>query len=293
MKNPPVLHIDSFDSEQKNDNFYVNNIVNHCNEFHNSIVKPHKHDFYVTVLFTAGSGVHEIDFQSYPIQKGAVFMLKPGQIHHWELSEDIDGLIFLHSEAFYDLQYTSKRVSQFPFFLSSINSPNIYLNEEAFITIKKIFRELLLEYNSSQTMKLEKIRSLVDLAYIELSRNYPEEIISKTNKSNLYAFKFQQLQQLIDQNYISEKSPKQYAEWLNMSTKHLNRIVQSQLNKTTQTHITDRVILEAKRLLIQTDAPLSDIAYALGYDDYAHFSRLFKTNCGVSPKEFQSMKNKK
>lgn len=66
----------------------------HLKSSHKHIEKPHRHDFYVTVLFTHGSGVHEIDFQSYDVQPGSLFFLSPGQIHSWELSDDTEGYIF-------------------------------------------------------------------------------------------------------------------------------------------------------------------------------------------------------
>lgn len=288
MNKIPVLRIDTFHQEEKNDDFYANNIVSHCTEFHNSITTPHKHDFYVTVLFSNGSGTHEIDFNHYEVKKGSVFMLKPGQIHHWELSDDIEGIIFVHTESFYNLHFTNKRISHFPFFYSTQNSPHILLEEDAFFNLQNLFETILEEYSSEKLMNLQKIRSLIDICYIELERNYLTTSLIPSFKNNHYTHKIHQLEQLIDQHFTSEKSPKKYAEWMNISTKHLNRIVQLHFNKTTQDLITERIILEAKRLLINANETLYSIAFQLGYEEYPYFSRVFKKKCLETPSEFLS-----
>lgn len=288
MNKIPVLRIDTFKKEEKSNDFYANNIASHCTEFHNSITIPHKHDFYVTVLFTNGSGTHEIDFNTYEVKKGSVFMLKPGQIHHWELSDDVEGIIFVHTESFYDLHFTEKRISHFPFFCSIQNSPQILLDDVSFLYLKGLFESILSEYMSSWSMNLQKIRSLIDISYIELTRNYFDSTIIESIKTNLSTSKIYQLEQLIDQHFNIEKSPKKYAEWMNMSARHLNRIVQAHLNKTTHDLITERVILEAKRLLINSTETFYSIALQLGYEEYPYFSRIFKKKCLETPSQFQN-----
>jgi len=58
------------------------------------------------------------------------------------------------------------------------------------------------------------------------------------------------------------------------------------VDKTTTDIIIDRVILEAKRMLIYTGKSFSEIGSMLGYDDYSYFSKVFKKKVGYTPKEF-------
>ena len=78
---------------------------------------------------------------------------------------------------------------------------------------------------------------------------------------------------------------------LNISLKHLNRICNEILKKTTTEVIVDRIILEAKRMLLDKNWTVNEIAFELGYEDYSYFSRLFKKNSGMSPSEFRLLKN--
>ena len=87
--------------------------------------------------------------------------------------------------------------------------------------------------------------------------------------------------------YKTEKSVTFYANMLNITAKHLNRITKVTINKTSTELITERVILEAKRLIVHSKKPLSITAETLGYNDYAHFSKLFKLKTGITPLRFK------
>lgn len=51
--------------------------------------------------------------------------------------------------------------------------------------------------------------------------------------------------------------------------------------------IHDRIILEAKRLLIYTEKTAKEIAYEIGFEDASHLSRMFKKHTSFSPSEFK------
>ena len=73
---------------------------------------------------------------------------------------------------------------------------------------------------------------------------------------------------------------------MNLSEKHLNRICKECLNKTTSDLIAERIILEAKRLLIHSKHTVTEVAAELGYNDNSYFSRFFKKNSGETPIQF-------
>src|SRR5437868_5067061 len=99
-KRLPVYSIQNFEQGAE-ENFYANDLGKHIKEHHFTNL-PHKHDFYLVLLFTAGSGTHEIDFQNYQVKPGSLFIMQPGQMHLWRLSDDCQGYVFFHSRAFYE-----------------------------------------------------------------------------------------------------------------------------------------------------------------------------------------------
>ncbi|WP_430967158.1 helix-turn-helix domain-containing protein [Spongiimicrobium sp. 2-473A-2-J] len=74
---------------------------------------------------------------------------------------------------------------------------------------------------------------------------------------------------------------------MHITPKHLNRITKATLNKKTIELITERVILEAKRLIVHSTSSLTEVARILGYEDYTYFSRVFKLKTNSSPQKFK------
>lgn len=286
IKKMSVLSLEHFVAQNKIEGFYANTIENHIVIAHRNIHKPHKHSFYLTVLFTHGSGLHEIDFETYVVKSGSLFFLNPGQMHHWQLSDDIQGFIFFHSQSFYDLYFSTGKINNYPFFQSIQNSSALYLKEETLPYFVGLFSQIQNEMNSINVFKSEKIIALTELIYIESTRLYVGDEDKEIVRLHPYSNKFQQFERLVEKYYKTEKAASKYADWLCVSPKHLNRIAQGMVGKTTTDVILERVFLEAKRELISQKRSFNEIATDLGYDDYTYFSRLFKKKCGETPSEF-------
>lgn len=146
----------------------------HLKSSHKHIEKPHRHDFYVTVLFTHGSGVHEIDFQSYDVQPGSLFFLSPGQIHSWELSDDTEGYIFFFSQEYYNMHYVNQKLKAFLF--ASVSFPRkLQLDTQNLKKINFLFTELQEESLQENLMQKENILALITRVYIQSTRLFSKD----------------------------------------------------------------------------------------------------------------------
>lgn len=286
MSDIPVLHLDDFLLRQGK-GVYVNRLKKHLVEHHNKISIPHRHDFYLVVFFTVGVGIHEVDFVRHEVKPGYCYALNPGQIHHWKLSADADGFVFFHSADFSqtaNLDGGGFAPETFPFFYSRQNSSEVRLDSARQVLLKPWFESLLEESSLSAPRKLSKQHALITLIYIELQRAY-DPVGVKVSESG-YGSLLRNFELQVDQHFKAIKSPAQYADLLNITPKHLNRVSKGILGKTATQVIMDRIILEAKRLLASRKYTISQVADELGYEDYSYFSRLFKKHQGVSPKAF-------
>jgi AraC family transcriptional regulator, transcriptional activator of pobA len=281
----PVYDIDNFTYRGTESIFYANTFPDHLKQHAHLILAPHRHVFYVGVLFTKGSGIHEIDFTVYDIVPGSVFMLFPGQVHTWKVSKDIDGYIVFHEKEFYNLNFTREKVENYPFFSSTENTPLIKLKDGEISGIEKSFREIVTEYRSRQLMGFQKICSLLNVLYVDLSRAYlPVAQRAKQNETQLVQIR--RLEILVENNFRSIKYPGQYAQMMFMSEKNLNRICKITFNKTTSDVIADRIMLEAKRMLVHSKFSVIQISVELGYIDNSYFIRVFKKRTGETPMQF-------
>lgn len=283
MKKSPIYDIHNFNCNAVNSDLYVNTFKNHLKE-HSFIEKPHRHNFYLLVLFTNGTGIHEIDFDKYPIKKGSLFILQPGQIHNWSLSNDIDGYIVFYSQEIYNLYFGTKKIEDYLFYKSVKSNPEMYFEKNEFAEIEMYFKLMLSESESGKPKRNDKILNFLDSINIEISRKY---LLDNNHKTAVYNHKIDQFEKLIDTHFKIEKSPSFYASKMNITLKHLNRICKTILNKTATELITERVILEAKRLLIDKNKAISQVADELNYENYSYFAKLFKKETNNSPSEFR------
>jgi len=254
---------------------------------HRHIEKPHRHDFYAAVLFTEGEGVHEIDFQKYEVSKGSLFFLSPGQVHSWELSENIDGYIFFCSQEFYEMHYVNQKLRNFPFFGSVSFPRKLQLNAIELEKNIRLFKELGDEFQSKSIMKEGLMLSLMSQIFINATRLFSKDFDTLASSAGISYFKrYQDFENLIEQHFTEQKSIAYYASLMGISPKHLNRISQTVVQKTATDVMTERVVLEAKRMLMYLDESLVEVAFRLGYEEYSYFVRVFRKNSGMTPTQF-------
>lgn len=277
MAKTPVYRIKDFEATEDTFVFYVNTLNKHVKE-HAFTKFPHKHDFYLMMLVTKGTGWHEIDFKKYTVKAGSVFFMQPGQMHYWDLSKDIDGYVFFHSKDLF-----REDLHELPFYRSFKSDPFVQVNKQTLSKLVPLFKDLMLENNSEQRYRMQRLRSFIYLIYTEVALIYP---LTKQLKNRKYLKTFQKFEELIEQSYKEQKLPNFYANKLNITEKHLNRIVRECIDKTSTELIAERSVLEAKRLLMNTEMNVSEAGDELGFNDRSYFVRFFKKHVGITPLSF-------
>ncbi|MBC8142824.1 MAG: helix-turn-helix transcriptional regulator, partial [Armatimonadetes bacterium] len=94
---------------------------------------------------------------------------------------------------------------------------------------------------------------------------------------------------LLEKHFRRLHQVQDYAGLLHRSPKTLTNLFALYTEKSPLQMIHDRVCLEARRLLLYTDKPVREIAAHLGYDEVAHFSRLFKNRMGIAPADWRKL----
>ena len=254
------------------------------NELHGErhIDKPHKHDFFVIILFDKASGTHNIDSKDYPIDDKEIHILFPGQMHKWQINDGTIGYQLMTERSFFEQFAPYFRFS----FTNYQNHPVIKLSDEA-------FSKLMYEFNAIKE-ELKSENSLVHL--INARAAVIAAIVSKEAEQVFTEFKVYQsnprlakFNMLIDEFYKEEKSVIFYAEKLHISANYLNILCKKNLKVSATQLIQQRIIIEAKRLLKSGDLSIKEIAFDLGFTDHAYFSNFFKAQTNITPSEFRNL----
>lgn len=264
-------------------------VVTRLREFintHRDIQFPHRHDFYQIVLFTRGGGRHSIDFQQYLAQQHQVYYMAPGQIHTWDFDEKTDGYLVNFNESLFTSLYQNPHyVREFPLFsnISGI-SANI-LDMKCCAEVEQTFAEMLEEFEKGGDYKLDIIRGLLTIILVRLSRVIPDTFKEGVTKHNIVLMR--QFEKLIEQHYREKRLPKEYAEMMFLTPNHLNALTNNVMGKSAGEIIRERILLEAKRMLANSDLMVGQIAEALNFEDNAYFTRFFKKYLGITPEGFR------
>ncbi|WP_037575522.1 helix-turn-helix domain-containing protein [Sporocytophaga myxococcoides] len=291
MKDLPVLTISNFEDynhcQHCGNSFYIRTFDKHLKD-NLFLDKPHGHDFFILLFITNGSGTHSIDFKNYEVKAGSLFLLSPGQVHHWNLSSDINGYILFFTKEYFLLDFNYNKLLTLPFFYTHINSPCMEIKEEEIEQISNIFKKIDNEYLTKRKFFHDVIRLNLKMLLIELERKYT----ATQQTPGLMQYQTHQLHKLealIDRHYKEHKQISEYADVMNISLKQLNTLCKKALNKTPGDLLQDRLILEAKRLLVYSDNSVSSIAGILNYSDNSYFIRLFRKLTNMTPEQFRTI----
>ncbi|MBO9561736.1 MAG: helix-turn-helix domain-containing protein [Niastella sp.] len=249
------------------------------------LLQPHRHSFFHMVYFTRGAGKHFIDFVNFPVQPGQIYFMNPGQVHHWIFSEEADGYIVNFSDKFYRMLLDPEYLQQFFFFNGNCQEQVIQLSEKAKVQVEELFVRILDEIGHTRLHGIDMLRCLLFEIFITVSRDVNAEQCSQVSRSGMMIMR--NFRKLVEAHFVDKKLPKNYAPMLHVTPNYLNALSKSLVGKSAGEIIRERVLLEAKRLLVNAGVSISEIAYQLNFRDNAYFSRFFKKYTGISPEEFR------
>jgi AraC family transcriptional regulator, transcriptional activator of pobA len=263
----------------------------HYLEEHRNLRFPHKHSFYHLVYFSKGSGSHSIDFVQFPVEAGQMYFMIPGQVHSWDFKTAPDGYIVNFSEQYINALVANPRYTdQFSFFSGIASEQVVAIPNEDRERIVQCLETIVTEGNTARPLSDDFARTALVQLLILVSRYTGN---SKTGQQNYNTVLLRNFQKLIDQHYKEKKLTKEYAALLYVTPNHLNALSKDITGHSAGELIRDRILLEAKRLLVNATMSITEIAAALNFADNSYFSKFFKKYEGVTPEIFRKQIIKK
>jgi AraC-like DNA-binding protein len=242
-----------------------------------------------------GQAVHATDFVEYVIEKDTILFVPPGLKHRLVLDKMAGGYSILFNEEF--IRYNRKNYTPLkeyelfnnPEFKSMIRAEGESKNKLGNI-VGLMFSELEQPDNYSRDIVLNLLHLFMTESLRIFEKQYQTIKLTAENADISSVIRFKEL---IEANYIREKSVSAYAEMLALSPTCLNEVAKKSTGITAGEMIRNRVIEETKQKLFATDLNGKEIAYQLGFDDPSYFSRFFKKYTGYTLKAFRDISRKK
>jgi AraC-like DNA-binding protein len=210
-------------------------------------------------------------------------LVGPHQLHQVKHSKDSQG---------YVIKIQPTLIASSPFLNNFFNFIQYNQHFEAGVAIspdeasllKSSYLFLKSYNNDNSDDSIFAVLSALNL-YISILKKY-QNLSKQAEKSPNNEY-FNQFIELAEQNYQIEKSADFYTQAMNISLSRLNNIVKERTGMTAKKFLINRVLLEAKRLIIHSEKTVKEIAYQLEFLEPAHFSNFFKKHLGITPSTFR------
>ncbi len=255
---------------------------------------PYNRRKYYKISLIRGKNRAEYADKVIRIEKNALLFATPKVPYHW-IPEDAaqSGSFCVFTEDFFIKDKSRNTLEDLPIFQPG-TVPLFEIEDELADEIEQLYIKIQKEMASDYIFKYDLIRNYVMELIHYGQKLQPAAMLSASNDASLRVVSL--FIELLERQFPIEspeqrlplKTAKDYADRLAVHVNYLNKKLKEGTGKTTTEIIAERVIQEAKILLKQTRWTVSEIAYALGFEEIAHFSNFFKKKTSMAPLEFRS-----
>ncbi|MGP9568782.1 helix-turn-helix domain-containing protein [Halomonas sp. AOP5-B2-8] len=257
-------------------------------QLHDWHIRPHRHADLVHILFISQGSVElALEGTSHTLEGAATIIVPAMTIHGFHFSSDIQGHIITLAKPLADHLHGALEEGRV------LKKAGFYRLAATHSTtrIARLVAQIDQEYRQPALGRKQLLEALTQALTIELERLV---IPAKANAKRLGPHRrekgrqhLEQFQTLVEQRYREQPSIETFAEQLDISSAHLNLLCRKLVDRSALQVLHERILLEAKRQLTYTNMTIAQIADSLGFSEPAYFTRFFKRNTSLAPREFR------
>ena len=232
-----------------------------------------------------GKGTYNIDFKQYHFEDNVLFFLSPGQIFTVDFEQIKTAYKLSFVRDFYCIQTHDAEVACNGVLFNNVyETPFVKPCKKDSIKLNFILENLIEEFTQPEAAQYDMLLSYLKQFIVSSVRIKKDNDSFKTDTETRL---FKDFSTLVEQNYKTLHTVTEYANRLGMSPKSITKHFKKIGTSTPSDYIKNRILLEAKRMLIYTDKSVKEIAFDLGFNDPAYFSRFFTKSIQKSPLQFK------
>ncbi|MGW4378430.1 helix-turn-helix domain-containing protein [Kitasatospora sp. NPDC004531] len=245
---------------------------------------PHRHSFYELVYVTKGSGTHVVDLAEHRIEPPVLYVVLPGQVHHWQGARQLDGWVLLFKEDF-----LHRHPEDLALLRSLAGAAAARPSRQGSDELCRLLAELTAEYRAGLDGGLGVLQALLHVLLVRAlraARQHDGGDGGTAPRASVHPL-MDRFGRLIAEAGRPDRSVLALARELGVSAGYLHEVVKESTGRTPARLIREQQTLEAKRLLATTDMTIRQVAMAAGFSDPAYFCRFFRREVGRTPGEFR------
>lgn len=291
---PELEQFLSQDSASDIGHFNVFDIAETYQKYRNKQSMPYNRRTYYKISLIHGHNMVEYaDKRMEVLEKAILFATPKIPYRYVPLSLQQGGKFCVFTEDFMNKSKSGFYIDDFPIFKP--NSPFVFrLDDAQFERLTAVFFKMQQEMMSDYAYKYDLLRNYVLELIHEGQKlqplNYIQENVNASSRIAALFIELLERQFPIESvgQVIQLKTAKDYSERLQVHVNHLNKVLKEVTGKSTTEIIASRIVQEAKILLRQSIWNVSEIAFALGFEEVAHFSNFFKKHTGLAPLSYRA-----
>ncbi|MFB4358937.1 helix-turn-helix transcriptional regulator [Pantoea sp. BS_4] len=242
--------------------------------------------FYLLLFVTEGCTYQTVDGIPIECLPGTTLLIKPGQIHSFGGTQGWDGWMVLFRP---EMLPPGTGAMQ-----DKLTGTGLLLGADDAALFESVFRQMLVDtkkHNEKPHTSALLYHQLASL-FIRLGMmaDRDDKALEEQTRNRLRFLKFTDM---LEEKFSTWHQVSQYADALSCSSRSLSRATASFAGRSAKSYISERVCLEARRLLAHTPASVSNISEKLGFEEPVHFIKFFKKSAGLSPERFRHSVQKK
>lgn len=257
---------------------------------HDWAIRPHRHsNLFQFLLMTGGSCTLQVDAAVHTLKAPAIVTMPRGFVHGFNFSTDTDGWVISIADD-YAAEVVMAQASQAaelvePGILRVASILRLDRTTLAAHRLEDRCSEIEREFRWSALGRVAAITANLQLLFLSLARlRHEHERAAATTNDD--AVLFGRFRSLVESWYREHQSVAKYTRALGVTEKRLAAACRTAVNRTPLELIHDRLVIEAKRSLLYTSMSVAAVAYSLGFEDPAYFSRFFARQTGMAPRVF-------
>lgn len=249
--------------------------------------RPHRASFYLIFWFKNGTPIHTVDFHQIHPQPDSFLFVRKDAVQFFDQQNTFETSTLLFTDTFFCETAQDYR------FLQSSPLFNDFSFSQDPVPIRGTnrLRDIWLWMQQEEHHPVDPFHTVMLRKYLYSFMLEAEREQLKQGKSiRMQGANFEyfiNFRELLEQHFRTEKGIGFYADQLFISAKVLTHITNLMLGKTPKQLLDERVLLEAKRLLVHTENPIKTISLYIGFDETTNFNKFFKKHSGQTPAAFR------
>jgi len=250
-------------------------------------ISPHVHRrLHQLILALGGRGVSLMESAAIEYVSPALVVVPAGAVHGFDFEPGTEGFVVSMTD---DLpREIGRRDARIAGLFESPMTLELRSEAAAVGDLRRCFEMLLAEFErarAGRALALEGLLKTILALVLRVADVCGQSVEEGAGTHRRLVSRFREL---VERDFAENRSLSDYASALNVSQSRLRNACLNVTDQSPMQIVHARILLEAKRELLYTSKSVSEIAYAIGFEDPAYFTRFFSQRTGSSPSRFRS-----